>query len=176
MIQIPIVTHWGPMIIEGNETHFERSMPLNKNHNSHKAASKPQKNEAGPLPPHLLKIKQYWESTSPDHLPDWDSLKQECPFDWDQLTEFQRKVLQETLKIPRGETRSYEEVAAAIGSPKASRAVGNAIAKNPFWPIIPCHRVIQKDGKIGAYSGVGGVQFKSWILAMERFEGFKQTL
>jgi methylated-DNA-[protein]-cysteine S-methyltransferase len=57
-----------------------------------------------------------------------------------------------TATIPKGETRSYSWVAEKIGKPKASRAVGNALNKNPFVGIIPCHRVIKKDGTIGGFA------------------------
>jgi len=69
------------------------------------------------------------------------------------LTPFQWKVLQATMKIPLGQTRSYKWVAKQIGKPKAVRAVGQALRRNPFPLIIPCHRVIKEDGSLGAYAG-----------------------
>ena len=69
-----------------------------------------------------------------------------------QLTNFQWKVLKATLEIPLGETRSYQWVANRIGNPKAVRAVGQALRRNPYPLIIPCHRVIQNDGGLGAYA------------------------
>ena len=69
------------------------------------------------------------------------------------MTEFQIRVLLETLKIPKGQTRSYGEIAKAIGKPGASRAVGSALRKNPFPITIPCHRVIHSNGDITGYSG-----------------------
>ena len=69
------------------------------------------------------------------------------------LTEFEWKVLKETLKIPLGETRSYKWVARRVGSPKAVRAVGQALRKNPYPLIIPCHRVVKSDGTLGGYAG-----------------------
>lgn len=83
------------------------------------------------------------------------------------LTEFERKVLYECAKIPEGETRAYSEIANAIGKPGAARAVGNALAKNPLAPLIPCHRVIGTRG-MGGYSGKGGVRAKRRMLALER--------
>ena len=73
---------------------------------------------------------------------------------------FADKVRDVVRKIPSGKTLSYTEVARRAGSPKAARAVGQALSKNPFAPIIPCHRVIRKDGKPGGYSGPGGVKIK----------------
>jgi len=70
-----------------------------------------------------------------------------------QLTDFEWQVLQVTLTIPLGETRSYQWVADKIGRPKAVRAVGQALRKNPYPLIIPCHRVVKSDGSLGAYAG-----------------------
>ncbi len=76
----------------------------------------------------------------------------ECPFKV-HLTEFEWKVLKATLEIPIGETRTYKWIAQRIGSPKSSRAVGQALRKNPYPLIIPCHRVIKSDGSLGGYAG-----------------------
>ena len=82
-------------------------------------------------------------------------------------TNFQRTVWKEISKIPFGETRTYKDLAVAIGKPNSSRAVANACAKNPYPVIIPCHRVIRSDGKLGGYSGVGGIKRKQKLLDME---------
>ena len=82
-------------------------------------------------------------------------------------TNFQRTVWKEISKIPFGETRTYKELAIAIGKPNSSRAVANACGKNPYPVIIPCHRVIRSDGKLGGYSGVGGVKKKKELLKLE---------
>lgn len=82
-------------------------------------------------------------------------------------TTFQKKVWQELLKIPKGETRSYKEIANAIGNPKAARAVANACGKNPYPIKIPCHRAIKSDGSTGGYSGVGGSTTKLRLLKEE---------
>lgn len=81
--------------------------------------------------------------------------------------EFYQKVWRECLKIPVGETTTYGEIAKKIGRPKAARAVGKALAKNPFAPIIPCHRVVRKDGKPGGYSAKGGIRKKISLLKAE---------
>ena len=83
-------------------------------------------------------------------------------------TTFQKKVWQELLKIPIGETRSYKEIANAIGNPKAARAVANACGKNPYPIKIPCHRAIRSDGTTGGYSGVGGSTTKLKLLIEEK--------
>ena len=82
-------------------------------------------------------------------------------------TNFQRTVWKEISKIPFGETRTYKDLAIAIGKPNSSRAVANACGKNPYPVIIPCHRVIRSDGKLGGYSGVGGVKKKKELLKLE---------
>lgn len=81
-------------------------------------------------------------------------------------TTFQKRVWQELQKIPRGETRSYAEIAAAIGKPSAFRAVGLANGANPLTIVIPCHRVINSDGKLGGYGG--GIERKEWLLDHEK--------
>ncbi len=81
-----------------------------------------------------------------------------------EFSEFEKAVYREVLKIPLGETRTYGEIAAAVGRPGAARAVGNALSKNPYPLIIPCHRVVAKDG-IGGYSR--GVDRKLDLLALE---------
>lgn len=81
-------------------------------------------------------------------------------------TPFRLKVYEALKTIPYGETRFYEEVAQAIGSPKAVRAVGSACADNPVALVIPCHRVIRKDGSLGGYRW--GIERKAKLLEMER--------
>ena len=83
-------------------------------------------------------------------------------------TNFQKKVWEELLKIPKGQTRSYKEIASAIGNPKAARAVANACGKNPYPIKIPCHRAIRSDGSIGGYSGIGGSTTKLKLLIEEQ--------
>ena len=83
-------------------------------------------------------------------------------------TEFQRKVWKELLKIPYGETISYGEVSRRIKNPKAVRAVGQSIGRNPISVIIPCHRVIGSDGSITGYAS--GLWRKEWLL---KHEGIK---
>ena len=82
-------------------------------------------------------------------------------------TEFQVIVWKEISKIPYGETRTYKDLAIAIGRPNSSRAVANACGKNPYPPTIPCHRVIRSDGKLGGYSGKGGIEEKRKLLLKE---------
>ncbi|HDN79559.1 MAG TPA: methylated-DNA--[protein]-cysteine S-methyltransferase [Chloroflexi bacterium] len=89
----------------------------------------------------------------------------EEPLDFEAATPFRRAVWQEVRRIPWGETRTYREIAAAIGNPKATRAVGQALMANPIPIIIPCHRVIYSDGNLGGFSY--GVEFKRKLLELE---------
>ena len=82
-------------------------------------------------------------------------------------TDFQRKVWEAIAKIPKGKVLTYKQLAKAIGKPKAIRAVASACGKNPYAPKVPCHRVIASDGKLGGYSGKGGVQTKEKLLKKE---------
>jgi len=83
------------------------------------------------------------------------------------LTSFEWQVLKATLSIPLGQTRSYQWIAQKIGKPLAVRAVGQALRNNPYPLIIPCHRVIRSDGKLGGYAGKFGPRKKK-LLAMEK--------
>ncbi len=82
-----------------------------------------------------------------------------------QGTDFQKKVWSALLEIPYGETRTYKDIAKAIGNEKASRAVGNANNKNPVTIVVPCHRVIGTSGKLVGYAG--GLKMKEYLLEME---------
>ncbi|HID87874.1 MAG TPA: methylated-DNA--[protein]-cysteine S-methyltransferase [Anaerolineae bacterium] len=81
-------------------------------------------------------------------------------------TPFRRRVLEATLRIPYGETRSYAWIARQIGKPKAYRAVGQALRANPIPILIPCHRVVASDGGLRGYAG--GLEMKRRLLALER--------
>ena len=88
------------------------------------------------------------------------------PVDLSSVTDFQREVLLKTSSIPRGEVRPYGWVAKEVHRPKAVRAVGSAVARNPIPLIIPCHRVVRTDGQIGNYS-LGGAENKHDLLEHE---------
>ena len=81
-------------------------------------------------------------------------------------TDFQKKVWEELRKIPYGETKSYQEIAQAIGKPNAQRAVGSACNKNPILLIIPCHRVISKSGELTGFAC--GLDAKEKLLKLEK--------
>ncbi|HSL27893.1 MAG TPA: methylated-DNA--[protein]-cysteine S-methyltransferase [Anaerolineales bacterium] len=89
------------------------------------------------------------------------------PIDWSLFRPFQREALQAIFRIPYGETCTYRDIAMEIGRPHASRAVGRANATNPMPLIIPCHRVIGRDGKLHGYGGGEGLKTKEWLLKLE---------
>lgn len=86
-------------------------------------------------------------------------------FDFGVCTSFQRKVLLEERNILRGEVLSYNQLAMRLGMPRCARAVGNALAANPFPLVIPCHRTIRADGRVGNFQG--GSAMKRALLEME---------
>ena len=88
-------------------------------------------------------------------------------------TSFQRTVWEELLKIPYGMTVNYQDIADRIGRPKAVRAVANAIAANPIPYLIPCHRVIGKNGKLTGYRG--GLEVKKALLERENVKNYSLT-
>lgn len=98
----------------------------------------------------------------------YDGLRREFDLPLDlQGTPFQLKVWNELLKIPYGQTRTYKQIAQAIGSPKAYRAVGNANNQNKIMVVVPCHRVIGSNGQMVGYAG--GIEMKEMLLAIEDF-------
>jgi len=91
--------------------------------------------------------------------------KFELPLDWTLVGPFGRRVLRVTSEIPYGGVLSYREVAADAGSPRGSRAAGNALGSNPIPIVIPCHRVLRSGGALGGYGG--GLERKRWLLKLE---------
>lgn len=92
------------------------------------------------------------------------------PWGWlavDDLSDFQRRVLRAAARIPAGKTRSYGEVARDVGSEGGARAVGQALKRNPFPPLVPCHRVVRSDGAPGGYGGRSEDELKRALLALE---------
>jgi O-6-methylguanine DNA methyltransferase len=87
------------------------------------------------------------------------------PLDWTGKTEFQKSVWRQMLKISTGKTKSYGEIASAIGNPKAVRAVGGACGANPVPVLVPCHRVLAANKKLGGFSG--GLDWKRSLLKRE---------
>lgn len=90
----------------------------------------------------------------------------EVPLDWRLTRGFRREVLRHTALVPYGSTASYREMAVRAGSPNAVRAAGSALATNPLPILVPCHRILRSDGKVGSY--LGGSSMKESLLTMER--------
>ena len=82
-------------------------------------------------------------------------------------TPFSQAVWKACWEIPKGQVRTYGWLARRIGKPKAARAVGRALASNPFAPVIPCHRVVGIDGSLTGYSATGGIKAKRKLLIKE---------
>jgi methylated-DNA-[protein]-cysteine S-methyltransferase len=91
----------------------------------------------------------------------------EVEFDMEGMTEFRRNVMLICADIPQGETVSYRELASRAGRPGASRAAGSVMAKNPFPLVVPCHRVVASDGKLGGFSSDDGISQKQRLLRHE---------
>lgn len=97
----------------------------------------------------------------------------DLPLEQEGLPPFYRKVYEVTRAIPPGKVLTYGEVARRIGEPGAARAVGQALGRNPFAPVIPCHRVLAAGGRSGGFSAEGGADTKLRMLEIEkaRFDG-----
>jgi methylated-DNA-[protein]-cysteine S-methyltransferase len=93
-----------------------------------------------------------------------DSLR-DIPVDLSDSTAFERRVYEATRRIPFGKVATYGQIAKAIGKPKAPRAVGQALGKNPIAIVIPCHRVVASDGSLGGFTG--GLSWKRKLLRHE---------
>jgi methylated-DNA-[protein]-cysteine S-methyltransferase len=89
----------------------------------------------------------------------------DVPLDWGQMAPFQRAVLEATAAVPFGQLDTYAGIARRIGKPRATRAVGNALGRNPIPVILPCHRIVRSDHSIGGYTG--GLGIKEHLLSHE---------
>jgi len=87
--------------------------------------------------------------------------------DWMVSTPFQKQVLLRAMQIPYGQIMTYGALAAELGKPAASRAIGGVMARNPLPIVIPCHRVVAADGRLTGYSAADGIQTKQWLLELE---------
>jgi methylated-DNA-[protein]-cysteine S-methyltransferase len=91
----------------------------------------------------------------------------DLPLDFSAVPEFHRRVYEVTRAIPPGEVLTYGEVARRLGEPGAARAVGQALGRNPFAPVVPCHRVLAAGGRSGGFSAEGGADTKLKMLEIE---------
>ena len=83
------------------------------------------------------------------------------------MPQFHQRVYAEARRIPPGQTRSYGELARELGEPTAARAVGQALGRNPFAPLVPCHRILAAGSQAGGFSAPGGLATKLRLLQME---------
>ena len=121
---------------------------------------------AAPLPSDLAPRVQRYFAGDPASFDD-------LPLDLSSVPPFRRAVLEAVRRIPRGQVRSYSAIAAALGNPRAARAVGGAMARNPVCIIVPCHRVIASDGRLGGFGG--GLPMKQRLLDMEHRSHLQAT-
>ena len=96
------------------------------------------------------------------------------PLDLDSVPPFDRRVYEVARAIPPGATLTYGEIAARLGTPDAARAVGQALGRNPFALVVPCHRVLAAGGKLGGFSANGGITTKLRLLAIEGAQPSRQ--
>lgn len=159
LIELPVVTSNGKFVACYSEKGLaELNFP------GAKASVAPKRSEGGPVPSQISKWHRATQSalgkilagSEPKALP---------PLDWTGATEFQKSVWRQLLKISGGRTKSYGEIAQAIGKPKAVRAVGGACGANPIPVLVPCHRVLAANKKLGGFSG--GLDWKRQLLATE---------
>jgi len=101
------------------------------------------------------------------------NFRKDLPLALDYLSPFTKQVLTACGTIPLGQTTTYSALAKIIGKPRASRAVGSALAKNPIPLIIPCHRVIRSDGSLSGFSAPQGPPLKAKLIAIEQTVGRK---
>ena len=87
--------------------------------------------------------------------------------DLSMATMFRKQVLEEVRNVPFGKVTSYRDIAVRIGQPRAARAVGQSLARNPLPVVIPCHRIIRTDGELCGYSANGGIEIKRRLLHLE---------
>jgi methylated-DNA-[protein]-cysteine S-methyltransferase len=111
-------------------------------------------------PASLDEVRRHLDDYFEGRLRDFD-----LPLDWQLSHGFRQKVLRHTALIPYGDTRSYKEMAASAGSPRAVRAAGSALGSNPIPIVVPCHRVLRTGGALGGYGG--GLELKEALLRLE---------
>lgn len=119
--------------------------------------------ESAELSPGATQLKVALERYVEGEAPNWPEL----PYDFSSTSEFQQAALEELQRIPSGATRTYGQLAAALGKPKGAQAAGRAMGANPFPIVYPCHRVIGADGKLTGFSAKDGLKMKVWLLRHE---------
>ena len=123
----------------------------------------PQMRESPP-PPHIQQAINEMTALLRGESPDLSYIH----LDLDRVPAFERQVYELARGIPPGETLTYGQIATRLGDPLLARDVGQALARNPFPIVVPCHRVVAAGGKLGGFSARGGVATKQRLLAIER--------
>jgi O-6-methylguanine DNA methyltransferase len=160
LVQLPVVTHDGQFVASYSEKGLaELNFPANG-----RAGLPPSQDARQRVP---TKVRRWHRATAAalKAVLAGRAAKILPPLDWSRKTEFQKSVWRALRKIHRGQTKSYGEIARAIGKPKAVRAVGGACGANPIPVLVPCHRVLAANGKIGGFSG--GLDWKRSLLKRE---------
>jgi len=158
LVELPISTRDGKFIARYSENGLaELNFP------NAKAFVAPKRSKGGPIP---ARIKNWHRVTETALKKTLNGKKSKLPpLDWNGATEFQKSVWRQMLKISAGKTKSYGEISIAIGKPKAVRAVGGACGANPIPVLVPCHRILAANKKLGGFSG--GLDWKRKLLATE---------
>jgi len=159
LAELPISTRDGIFL-----AHYSEKGLAELDFPSAKTLAAPERNEGAPISAKIKNwhrlttgaLKKILAGSEPTGFP---------PLDWTGKTEFQKSVWRAMLKISPGKTKSYGEIAHAIGNPKAVRAVGGACGANPIPVLVPCHRVLAANNKLGGFSG--GLDWKRKLLAGE---------
>ena len=166
LVELPISTRDGEFLAHYSEKGLA-GLNFPKNHKTASGDRNGRAVNSKQIPLQILK----WHRTTSDALKKilgGIEPKELPPLDWAGTTDFQKSVWKAMLKIPLGRTKSYGEIAAAIGNPKAVRAVGGACGANPIPVLVPCHRVLAANNKIGGFSS--GLGWKSSLLEREGIE------
>jgi O-6-methylguanine DNA methyltransferase len=167
MLRYSIVpTSWGPFAFVSGERGLlatylpgsNESALLTRIHRDWPAAAQ----DATQLAVLRRAICEYFDGDS-----DLDPARLEVRLDLSRMTDFRRRVTLACRAIPRGQTRSYADLAQRAGAPGATRAAGSVMANNPLGLLVPCHRVLRSDGALGGFSAPGGVKLKQRLLEHE---------
>ena len=165
LIGLPITTIDGIFLAHYSEKGLaELNFPKSRRQSEHKAGAGERSVNAKQIPLQILQ----WHRMTTDALKEVLSgraVKALPPLDWTGTTDFQQSVWKAMLKLGPGKTKSYGEVAESIGKPKAVRAVGGACGANPIPVLVPCHRILAANKKIGGFGG--GLHWKRSLLERE---------
>ena len=154
-LQTSFKTSFGWIIVTGTENFISKCSLSNK---------KPAKIKTSePIPPFFKSVQNQIVEYCNGKQVDFSNV----PVSLENMTTFQKRVLSALRDVKYGNTVTYKHLARLTGNPKSARAIGQVMAKNPIPIIIPCHRVIRSDGKMGGFSAMGGIKTKRRMIEME---------